>query len=239
MIRTEDDLARGLIALLALDPSLRPVADRAGALPLRASPPGLSGLIGTMIGQQVSRASATAILGRLSALADLDDPAAILQLGEADMRAAGLSRAKERTLLALAQAAASGALDMEALSQAPPDAAIATLVRLPGIGPWTAECFLLFSLGHADIFPAGDLALQVAVGHALGRADRPGAREVARLAHAWAPHRSIAARLFWAFYAAIARRDAAPAGDGGRMAAEGPEQRHPVAEKAGFTKATR
>ncbi|WP_082537337.1 MULTISPECIES: DNA-3-methyladenine glycosylase family protein [unclassified Aureimonas] len=239
MIRTEADIARELAALLAIDPSLHPVAERAGALPLRVSPPGLRGLIGTMIGQQVSRASATAILGRLSALADLDDPAAILSLGDAEMRAAGLSRAKERTLLAIGAAAASGALDMDALSRAPPDEAIAALVQLPGIGPWTAECFLLFSLGHPDIFPAGDLALQVAVGHVLGRADRPSARETMRLAGAWAPHRSIAARLFWAFYATLTRRDAAPADGPAETATGKAPQRHAVAEKAGFTKATR
>lgn len=216
MIRTEDDLARELAALLALDPALRPIADRAGALPLRASPPGLRGLIGTMIGQQVSRASAVAILGRLSALTDLDDPAAILALGDAEMRAAGLSRAKERTLLAIAEAASSGTLDISDLSQAPPAEAIAALVRLPGIGPWTAECFLLFSIGHPDIFPAGDLALQVAVGRALERAERPSARQVAEAARAWAPHRSVAARLFWAFYATLTQRDAAPGiSDGG------------------------
>lgn len=239
MIRTDDDIARELDALLGLDPGLRSVAGRAGPIPLRASPPGLRGLIGTMIGQQVSRASAVAILSRLSALADLDDPAAILALREADMRAAGLSKAKERTLLAIAEAAASGALDMAALSATPPGDAIATLVRLPGIGPWTAECFLLFSLSHRDIFPAGDLALQVAVGHALGHSERPSGKAVALLAAAWAPHRSVAARLFWAFYATLTRRDAAPTIADDQTGAKTPEQRRGVAAKAGFTKATR
>jgi DNA-3-methyladenine glycosylase II len=210
MIRTDDDIARELQALLAIAPLLRPVAERAGPIPLRASPPGLRGLVGTMIGQQVSRASAGAILGRLEALVDLDDARAILGADDAAMRAAGLSRAKERTLLAIAGAVTSGRLDIARLSAAEPDAAIAELVRLPGIGPWTAECFLLFSAGHVDIFPAGDLALRIALGRALGPSERPTIREVMQTAKAFAPHRSIAARLFWAYYAAVARRDAAP-----------------------------
>ncbi|KQT44424.1 hypothetical protein ASG43_13815 [Aureimonas sp. Leaf454] len=230
MIRTEDDIARELRALLALAPALQAVADRAGPIPLRVSPPGLRGLVGTMIGQQVSRASADAILTRLGTLVDLDDAAAIRGAGEDVLRAAGLSRAKQRTLLAIAEAVDRRELDFVRLSRAAPDEALAELVRLPGIGPWTAECFLLFSAGHVDIFPAGDLALRAALGHALGRAERPGIRAVAEHARSFAPHRSIAARLLWAFYAVLVR--------GGPTPADTPGTRPFDAENQGFTKAT-
>lgn len=105
-----------------------------------------------------------------------------------------------------------GALDFARLDAAPAAAAIAELVAVSGIGPWTAECYLLFCAGHPDIFPSGDLALQVALAHAFGHDIRSSARQSAELALPWAPWRSVAARLFWAYYAAITRREATPAG---------------------------
>lgn len=211
MIRTEDDIRAGLEALRRLDPRLDGVIAAAGTVPLRRSPAGLRGLAGTIVGQQVSKASAAAIFGRLCQVCDLDDPAAIHAASDEDLRLAGLSGSKQRTLRALADACLSGALDFERLARAEPAQAIAELVVLRGIGVWTAECYLLFSAGHPDVFPSGDLALQVAVGHALRLPERPKQKAVALIAADWSPHRSVAARLFWAYYGATVRRDATPA----------------------------
>ncbi len=210
MIRTQDDVDRGLDRLLALDARLGPVAALAGPVPLRPGSDGFAGLVATILAQQVSRASATAIVGRLAALVDLADAGALLAASDETLRQAGLSGAKIRTLRALALAVSSGALDLRAVARAEPDAAVRALTALPGIGRWTAECHLLFGVGHPDIFPAGDLALRVAVGRGLGLGERPPERAVAEAALAWSPWRSVAARLFWAYYAALLRRDAAP-----------------------------
>ncbi|GGD32360.1 DNA-3-methyladenine glycosylase family protein [Aureimonas glaciei] len=211
MILTQDDIEREVAALARLDPRLEPLVDIAGPLPVRATPGGLRGLVGMVVGQQVSRASATAILTRLGAVMDLDDPHAILAATDADFRFAGMSRGKERTTLALAEACRDGRLDFARITELSPGDAIGELTALPGIGPWTAECFLLFSAGHPDIFPAGDLALQIAVAHGLGLAERPKEKPLVALARDWAPHRSAAARLFWGYYALLTRRDATPA----------------------------
>ena len=210
MILTSADIERELAALARLDARLQPLIAIAGPLPLRRTPSGLRGLIGMVVGQQVSRASATAILTRLSGVMDLDDPDALLAATDADFRFAGMSRGKERTVLALAAACRDGRLDFSRITALSPTAAIGELTVLPGIGPWTAECFLLFSAGHPDVFPAGDLALQVAVAQGLGLAERPKPRPLAALAADWAPHRSAAARLFWGYYAVLTRRDATP-----------------------------
>ena len=193
-----------------MDGRLAPVIERAGALPLRAGDPGLPGLAATLMGQQVSRASAMAITGRLAGMVDLNDAPSILGLDDAGFRTAGLSRAKERALLAIASAVITGTLDFDRVAASDSAAAIAELTSVPGIGPWTAECYLLFCLGRDDVFPAGDLALQVAVAHAFGMDERPRDKPLRAMAEFWSPHRSVAARLFWGYYAAVTRRDATP-----------------------------
>ena len=125
-------------------------------------------------------------------------------------RAAGLSRGKERTIRALAEAVHDGRLDFGRIEAASAKEAVAELAAVHGIGVWTAECYLLFCAGHPDVFPAGDLALQVAAAHAFGLDQRPSQKALAAMAEGWTPHRAVAARLFWAYYAAITRRDAAP-----------------------------
>ncbi|MFD2236698.1 DNA-3-methyladenine glycosylase family protein [Aureimonas populi] len=212
MIRDENDIAAALVALEAADPRLGPVIARAGTVPLRRSAGGLGGLCATIVAQQVSRASADAIFARLSAAVDLSDHRALLAATDETLVAAGLSRAKQRTLRAIAAAVADGRLDLAGLAQAEAGAAIGEMTAVHGIGPWTAECHLLFAHGHPDVFPAGDLALQIAVAHGLGLAERPKEKALRREAERWAPHRAVAARLFWAYYHAITNRDAAPAG---------------------------
>jgi DNA-3-methyladenine glycosylase II len=212
IIRSDADVAAGLAALLRADPRLGAIAAVAGELPLRRNPGGLPGLARIIVAQQVSRASAEAIFARLEREFDIADPQAFLTADDAAYRHAGLSRPKQRTMRAVAEAVHGGALDFTRLDTAPAAAAIAELVAVSGIGPWTAECYLLFCAGHPDIFPSGDLALQVALADAFGHETRPSARQSAELARPWAPWRSVAARLFWAYYAAITRREAAPAG---------------------------
>jgi DNA-3-methyladenine glycosylase II len=208
-IATQSDIESGLDALCGLDPRLIPVRAGAGALPLRRSPPGFESLASIIVSQQVSRASADAIFGRLSTLLGPLTAARLLAADETVFRTAGLSRPKVRSLVATARAVEAG-LDLTALCDLPAEEAVAALTAIPGIGPWTAECYLLFSAGHADVFPARDVALQTAVGHALGHAVRPDARLLSVIAESWAPWRGVAARLFWAYYASLRGREAAP-----------------------------
>lgn len=209
-IEGPQDIADGLDALARLDPRLGAVIAAAGAVPLRLSAPGFAALASIVVSQQVSRASADAIMGRFAALVDPLEAPGVIAAGEEVFRAAGLSRPKQRTLLALARAVAEDGLDLVGLAGLEPAEATARLTALPGIGPWTAEVYLLFCAGHPDIFPAGDVALQSAVGHALGIEPRPAAGPLYAIAEAWAPWRGVAARLFWAYYREMRGRDAAP-----------------------------
>jgi DNA-3-methyladenine glycosylase II len=203
-----DDVARGLDALCAADPRLAVVRLRAGEVPLRLSEPGFASLVSIIVSQQVSRASADAIFGRLARLVDPLTAEAMHAAGEGIYREAGLSRPKQKTLAALSRAVLDG-LDLAELCTLPAEEAMRRLCAVSGIGPWTAEVYLLFAAGHPDIFPARDVALQTAVGHALGLPARPGDKALAAIAESWAPWRGVAARLFWSYYREIRGRDAA------------------------------
>ncbi|MBA8908501.1 DNA-3-methyladenine glycosylase family protein [Aminobacter ciceronei] len=204
-----DDVNFGLDALCAIDPRLQAVRGMAGEVPLRLTEPGFASLASIIVSQQVSTASAKAIFGRLTALVDPLTPQGLLAAGEGMFREAGLSRPKQRTLLAVAKAATDG-LDLDGLCRLDAQEAMAAMIAIPGIGPWTAEVYLLFAAGHPDIFPARDVALQSAVGHALGIDPRPGEKALIRLAESWAPWRGVASRLFWAYYRETRGRDGAP-----------------------------
>lgn len=211
MIRTEEDIAAALIELQRLDPRLEAVLQAAGTVPLRRMRTGLPGLAATIVAQQVSTHSAAAIFERLEREVDLEDPRAVAAASPESYRRAGLSAAKERTIRAIGAALGTGELDLARVAGADSEAAVAELVRLPGIGRWTAECHLLFAHGHPDVFPAGDLALQVAFAHAFALAERPKEKALALAAERWRPHRAVAARLLWSYHHAVFRRDAAPA----------------------------
>jgi len=208
-IRNLDDIARGLDALVTIDPRLAPIRQAAGDVPLRLSLPGFESLASIIVGQQVSTASARAIFGRLVALANPLTPQAILAADDDLFRQAGLSRPKQRALIAAAGAVRNG-LDLDHLCGLDAEDAISRLTAVNGIGPWTAEVYLLFAAGHPDIFPAKDVALQTAVGHALGHESRPADKALGTIAQAWSPWRGVAARLFWAYYRGIRGRDAVP-----------------------------
>lgn len=209
-IVTAADVFEGVEALRRLDPRLAAVIERAGDVPLRLSAPGFGSLVSIVVSQQVSRASADAILARLLKLADPLSAETLLAAPPQLFRDAGLSRPKEKALLALSEAVAAG-LDLEALVDLDAAEAMRKLTAIRGIGLWTAEVYLLFSAGHPDIFPAKDVALQSAVGHALGIDPRPDEKLLARLAESWSPWRGVASRLFWAYYREMRGRDAAPA----------------------------
>jgi len=199
-------LERQMRALLRRDPRLRPIAKVAGAFEIRLTEGGFAGLTRIICGQQLSVASARAIWGRFAALPGALDPATYLTLDEAAIRAVGFSAGKYRTVKAVAEAMVAGTLDFAEVERLLPDAALAYLTAHKGIGPWTAEIYLMFCSGQPDIFPAGDIALQRAVGHALGMDHSPPAKELIEIAKAWSPHRHAAALLFWKYYATVLRK---------------------------------
>ncbi|MBV2144677.1 DNA-3-methyladenine glycosylase [Falsochrobactrum sp. TDYN1] len=205
-----EDIGEGLEALVRADARLADVRAIAHAVPLRRSTPGFESLASIIVAQQLSTASADAIWARLKQVIDPLTPAGFIAGGEEAWRFAGLSRPKQRTLFTLSEALTEGALDLHGLCDLPAEEAIGQLTVLKGIGPWTAEVYLLFAAGHPDIFPAGDVALQAAVGHAFAQDPRPDAIALRTLARQWAPWRGVAARLFWAYYAAIKGREVAP-----------------------------
>jgi DNA-3-methyladenine glycosylase II len=205
------DISDGLDELCMMDPRLARVRASAGEVPLRLSEPGFQSLVSIIVSQQVSRASADAIFARLTRLVDPLTPQALLAAAPEVFRQAGLSRPKISTLLAVSDAVADG-LDLFHLCDLDARDAIDRMTAIPGIGPWTAECYLLFSAGHPDIFPARDVALQSSVGHAFGLETRPGEKALIKIAESWTPWRGVASRLFWSYYRAWKGREAVPAG---------------------------
>lgn len=208
-IADQSHIDEGLRHLRDSDAVMAKAAAACRQVPLRLSRPGFAGLASIIVSQQVSKASAEAIFARLTSLVDPLEAAPFLAAGEDAWREAGLSRPKQRTIAAVAEAVLAGSLQLEALCEEPPEAAIGQLVALKGIGPWTAEVYLMFCAGHADIFPAGDLALQEALRMLTGAEERPGEKACREMAQRWAPWRSVAARMLWEYYR-VAGRDAAP-----------------------------
>ena len=209
-IDDHDDIRAGLRALKKADPRLAPVMKVAGAVPLRRGEGGYRGIADIIVSQQLSKAAAASIWSRLAVAVDPVCPEGVLGASEETLRSCGLSRGKIRTLQKLAEACHDG-FDFDTLPDLPAEEAIVAMTSLHGVGPWTAEVYLLFCVGHADIFPAGDVALQNAVGDAFDMAERPAEKALRDIAAAWSPWRGVAARLFWRYYA-VTRRDATPAG---------------------------
>lgn len=206
-IDTPEGVAWHLDALVALQPRLAPMREAVGVVMPRTNPKHFAGMAKVICGQQISVQSAAAIWGRFSQIPDALDPQTYLLLDEDTVRAAGFSRSKFLTLRAVSEAVASGELDFAQLDTLPGDEAIARLVALKGIGPWTAEVYLLFCAAHPDIFPAGDLALLKAAHQGLGLDARPTIKEMITIAADWSPHRSVAALLFWRYFAALKNRE--------------------------------
>lgn len=210
IIRTHEDIAAGLTGLAMLDARLEHVIGKAGPVPLRRTEPGYRGIANIIVSQMVSKASAAAIWARMEGQLGALTAHAMLAATDEDCRAFGLSRAKAEALRAVAKAVDEGVLDLEAICAIEGAAAIGEMIAIKGVGRWTAEVYLLFCAGHPDVFPVGDVALQNAVRHALLLDARPSARELEAITAVWAPWRSVAARLFWAYYATQMRRDGLP-----------------------------
>ncbi len=209
-IHTEADLDHAIARLVDADPRFGAVLSRAGRPPLRRRPDGFSGLASIVVSQQLSTASAKAIWTRLNQAFDPFDHAAVLRARSQRLARAGLSAPKIRTLKAIAKAIDRGELDLPALVEKPADEAHAALTLVHGIGPWTADIYLLFCLGHADTWPAGDLALQEATRLLLALKARPTSKEMGPLAESWRPWRGAAACILWSYYRWAKQRDGAP-----------------------------
>lgn len=201
------DIQEGIDWLARVDARFVPVIALSGDIPLRRHAPGFSGLANIIVSQQLSVASANAIWAKtLHNLGDVT-PRAILAADDAALRACGLSSPKMRTLRALADAAHSGALPVDALHTMDAADAMAVLTAVKGVGPWTAEIYLMFYAGLADVFAAGDLALQESARIAFSLPERPTAKQIASMAEAWSPWRAVAARLLWAYYRVAKSRE--------------------------------
>lgn len=209
-IHTDRDLEHGLANLLARDPRLAPVAARAGRFQLRRRQAGFGGLCAIVCGQQLSTASAAAIWERLAAAYSPFAPQALRRARTDRLARLGLSRPKIKAIKAIGAAIADGRIDLDELASLEAADARASLIALHGVGPWTAEIYLLFCLGHADAWPAGDLALQEAARIALDLATRPSGPQLEAIAESWRPWRGVAAHLLWAYYRAIKQREGAP-----------------------------
>jgi len=193
-------LKASLDALAARDPAIAAAIQAAGYPEPRTSERGYATLLRTIVGQQVSVASARAMWTKLeAALGTATDPAALAAASDETLRGAGLSRQKMGYARSLVEEIASGRLDVHRLPDED-EAAIAELVRIKGIGRWSAEIYLLFAEGRPDIWPAGDLAVQVAVGRMLGLPEKPTERRLREFSEPWRPHRGALAIFTWHFY---------------------------------------
>ena len=197
-----EQLRSGLDSLAASEPAIAAAIARVGYPEPRIRDRGYATLLRTIIGQQVSVQAAASIWTKLETqVGDLNDPATVAAASDEALRAAGLSRQKASYARSLADEVTSGRLDLDRLP-ADDEEAIAQLVQIKGIGRWSAEIYLLFVEGRADIWPAGDLAVQIEIGRILGHAERPSEKLTRALAESWRPHRGAAAILAWHHYKA-------------------------------------
>lgn len=206
-LETQSDLEEAVHALVKRDPRLKPVLEIAGMPALRRREPGFTGLAHIVCGQQLSTASAAAIWGRLSAAFDPFDHEAVRRARTDRLGRLGLSAAKIKTLKHLAREINAQRLNLDVLAEEDAEAAHHTLISLPGIGPWTADVYLLFCLGHGDAWPAGDIAVQEGIKVGLGLQVRPTEKQMAPLAEPWRPLRGAAAHLWWSYYRVIKKRE--------------------------------
>jgi DNA-3-methyladenine glycosylase II len=198
-----------LTRLAALDPDLATIESRAGPLPWRTRKPGFAALLHAIVAQQISNQAAAAIWGRLSQLPGVLDPSGLMVTADEVLRGAGLSRPKVAHARSLATAFLDGVLAPDRLVVLEDEAAVAAIVSVRGLGPWTAEVYLLFALGRPDVFPAGDVALAAAAADLKGLSSRPKPVELRAMAELWRPYRSLAARLLWHHWRFVTGRPAA------------------------------
>lgn len=200
-IQNESDIQFGLDELVKRDPALSTLIETVENVPLRLSENGYAGLAKIVTSQLISRAAANAIWLRIEN--ELGDVTAknISCKTEQDLKDLGLSGAKARTFILLAKEVSNSTLNFDESDHLPPDKALKKLMSLKGIGRWSAEVYLMFCCGHADFFPAGDIALRTAAGNTFWHGVRPNEQLLRARSELWKPYRSIAARLLWAYYA--------------------------------------
>ncbi len=198
-IRNQADVDAAVLELVAIDPVLAPIAARIDTVPLRLRDAGFEGLARIVVSQQVSVASANAIWERLVGRLLPLSTDTVNACNDAQLQEIGLSRPKIKTFRAIVAACHDG-LNIEDLAMLPEADARKSLTAIHGIGPWSADVFLMFCAGHRDIFPVGDVALQIIAQHVLDLPQRPSEKLLAKLAQRWQPHRSVAARILWAYY---------------------------------------
>jgi DNA-3-methyladenine glycosylase II len=197
-IASAGQLDAAVAALVAADRRLHPVLKRTGKpgfVPRRKH--GFEALLSIVVSQQLSSAAADTIFARAKAKVTPFDPPTLLATDAATLRACGLSAPKQKHMKTIAAAILDGSLDLKRVRRLADDAARAHLTAIKGIGPWTADVYLMSSLGRADIWPVGDVALQAALARALGLRKRPNEKAMEKLSKIWRPWRTVAARLFW------------------------------------------
>ncbi len=197
---TAEQLRTSLDALAGIEPAFASGLARVGYPEPRIRDRGYATLLRTIVGQQVSVQAAASIWNKVAAaVGDLENPASIAEATDETLRGAGLSRQKIGYARSLADEVLSGRLDLASLP-ADDEEAIAQLIRIKGIGRWSAEIYLLFAEGRPDVWPAGDLAVQIEIGRLLGLDARPGEKQTRELAERWRPHRGAAAIFAWHHY---------------------------------------
>lgn len=205
-----EQLHRALDALAAIEPAFAQGIAKIGYPPPRSRDRGYQTLLRTIVGQQVSVAAASSIWTKLEMLVGSGlAPEAVAAAPDELLRQAGLSRQKASYAKSLAEHVAKGGIDFDRLPE-DDEEAIAQMTAIRGIGRWSAEIYLLFAEGRGDIWPAGDLAVQIEVGKLMGLPDRPSERETRRLAQPWSPHRGAAAIFTWHSYSARLSAEKAP-----------------------------
>ena len=201
-IQSQKCINEGASFLANIEPRFKSALEVTGELPLRLSPEGFERLLGAIISQQVSVAAANSIWKRL-VKANLNGPRKIMRADDGELRAVGLSRQKVRYVRALAESK----INFRSLRSMSSEEVINTLTQVSGIGVWTAEIYTMFSLARADVFAAGDLALQESARLLFELRERPSEREIRKMAEKWSPWRAVAARLLWAYYSYSKKRE--------------------------------
>jgi DNA-3-methyladenine glycosylase II len=200
MVRTKKSITTAVEALAEREPAFAGVVEKFGVPKPRSSERGAQTLLRTIVGQQVSVAAARAMWAKLeAAFGSPPDLNRLLEASDEELRAAGMSRQKSGYIRSLAELVLSGELDLEKLP-GDDEEAIALLTKIKGIGRWSAEIYLLFAEGRADVFPAGDLAVMVELGRLMGLDAKPSEKQLRELAETWRPYRGAAAVLAWHSY---------------------------------------
>ena len=201
IIRTNADIEAGVKMLRRKCGFMRRAHDSVGMPPLRRRVGGFQGLARIVMGQQLSVASASAITKRLFEAVKPFDAVMVSNIGDEVLQDCGLSRPKIRTLRAVSDAVIAGDLNFRSIGRSTPEKVQAVLTSVKGIGPWTADIYIMFCMGHRDGFAVGDLALQQGCAELMELEARPTGDELMQIAERWRPYRSIAARLLWSYYA--------------------------------------